>query len=118
MAELVTDRSDPRLTHGVDAEEVPQAAAYLILSEEERAKGFVRPVRRSYVHAKELGGCGAVTTMSQAIAETYARDPGFYGATYCVSCRRHLPVGENGQFVWDGPYDPKTGRYETEKVGT
>ena len=25
---------------------------YLVLSEEERAKGFIRPVRRSYIHKK------------------------------------------------------------------
>ena len=118
MAELITDPSDPRLTHGIDTEKVPQADAYLVLSDEERSKGFVRPVRRRYVHARELGGCGAVTTMSQAIAETYARDPHFYGATYCVRCQRHLPVGEHGQFVWDGAYDPVTGIYKTERVGT
>jgi hypothetical protein len=39
--------------------------------------------------------------MSQAIAETYAREPGFYGATYCVNCQIHRPVGERGEFVWD-----------------
>ena len=33
------------------------------------------------------------------IAETYARDPKFYGGTYCVSCRMHRPVAE---FTWDG----------------
>jgi hypothetical protein len=40
-----SDRSDPRLTHGVDDEPAPMAEAYLVLSEDERAKGFVRPVR-------------------------------------------------------------------------
>lgn len=68
------------------------------LSDEERAKEFVRPVDRTYVHTT----CGTVTTMAQAIAETYARDPKFYGATYCVYCKQHLPVGEKGEFVWDG----------------
>ena len=38
------------------------------------AKGFVRPVRRSYRHLK----CGDVTTMALSIAETYASDPAFY----------------------------------------
>ena len=94
---LTSDRNDPRLTHGVDGEPVPQAEAYLILSDEELAKGFVRPVRRSYVHLV----CGTVTSMAQEIAETYARTPRFYGATYCVRCQRHLPVGEDGEFVWD-----------------
>lgn len=91
---------------------------YVVLTEDERAKGFVRPVRRSYVHAQELGGCGAVTHMHQAIAETYARQPGYYGGTYCAGCKDHFPVGEHGQFVWDGPYDPVTGVYETDRVGT
>lgn len=79
--------------------------AYVVLSAEERAKGFIRPVRRSYVHKK----CGAVTTMGQALAETYARDPAFYNGTFCVGCRAHYPVGADGEFTWDGT---------TEKVGT
>ncbi len=48
----------------------------------------------------KVGGCGTVTTMAQALAETYARDPSFYGATYCAGCRTHLPVGAYGEFVW------------------
>lgn len=44
-------------------------------------------------------GCGSVTKMSSSIAETYARDPKFYDATFCVRCGNHLPVSE---FVWDG----------------
>ena len=75
---------------------------YVVLSEEERAKGFVRPVRRTYTHLK----CGTDTTMGQALAETYARDPGFYSGTFCVNCRAHFPVDE---FVWLGT---------EEKVGT
>lgn len=89
-----TDPSHPDLKRGVDTEKVPQNKAYLILSPEEIAKGFVRPVRRTYVHDK----CGVATTMSQAISETYARDPYFYGATYCCGCSKHLPVSE---FKWD-----------------
>jgi hypothetical protein len=91
---LTDDPDDPRLTHGVDPEPGPQAQAYLILSEAERAKGFVRPVRRSYIHR----ACGAATTMGRALAETYARDPGFYGATYCTTCRWHRDVAE---FTWE-----------------
>lgn len=97
MSGLTDDRNDPALTHGSDSEPVPQAEKYLILSDAERAKGFVRPVRHAYIHTVN---CGAMTTMSQAIAETYARDPHFYGSTYCVACRMHLPVGEDGEFVW------------------
>lgn len=69
---------------------------YLVLSDEERAKGFVRPLRDTYLHET----CGTTTTMSRAIAETYARVPHFYGATYCVHCRMHRPVGDLGEFVW------------------
>lgn len=106
---LTDDPKDPALGHGVNATPVPQNEKYLVLSEAERAKGFVRPVRRSYVHATELGGCGTLTYMGQALSETYARDPSFYGATYCCGCSMHRPVGANGEFYWDGT---------TEKVGT
>lgn len=42
-------------------------------------------------------GCEVRTTMGRALSETYARDPKFYGATFCCGCNRHLPVEE---FVW------------------
>lgn len=97
-----TDSSDPRLGRGVDSEPIEQHEVYLVLSEEERGKGFVRPYVTSYVHAKELGGCGVVTHMNRALSETYARDPHFYGATYCCGCRMHRPVGVSGEFYWVG----------------
>jgi hypothetical protein len=147
---VTTDPDDPRLGHGTDEEPGPQNAAYLVLSEEERGKGFTRPLRLSYRHVGVPGpryllrdlterererydgcgyvkyeeyppangsgtigrfwtqaqldavgkGCGTVTTMGRAIAETYSRNFAFYGATYCCGCRRHLPVGENGEFTW------------------
>lgn len=122
-----------------------QNEAYKVLAPHERAKGFVRPVRTSYVHAGPSGpkydirplteeeaenfgdsfdyfeeypegersrgkfwtqeqidavgnGCGTRTFMSQTIAETYAREPKFYGSTFCTGCRTHLPVDE---FLWD-----------------
>jgi hypothetical protein len=103
---LTDDRNDPRLGHGTDDAPIGgQHDTYLVLSDEERTRGFVRPVRRSYKHLT----CGSITTMGQAIAETYARDPKFYGATYCVHCDMHRPVGPDGEFVWDGT---------DEKVGT
>lgn len=79
--------------------------SYVVLSEEERAKGFVRPVRQSYVHTK----CQAVTRMGLALAETYARDPQFYSGTYCATCRDHFPVGADGEFFWE---------HTGERVGT
>jgi len=89
-----------------------QQKAYVVLTAEERAKGYVRPVRCSYVHVGANaqwdgavlvklgeGGCGTLTTMARDIAETYAREPAFYGGTFCVGCRKHLPLAG---FVWDG----------------
>lgn len=70
---------------------------YIVLTEDERRKGFVRPVRYAYIHEK----CCTRTTMGQAIAETYARDPEFYGATFCCGCRAHFPVGPHGEFHWE-----------------
>jgi hypothetical protein len=96
VAELTSDPHDPRLTHGVDDSPMPQADAYLVLSDEERAQGFVRPLRLSYQHLT----CGSITTMGLAIAETYAREPHFYGATYCATCGMHRRVGVDGEFVW------------------
>ena len=130
-----------------------QQKGYIVLSDAERAKGFVRPVRYSYRHVgarpihptRELtaeeherydqygyvlyeeyppgvgpsgcfwtverlkSGCGSVTTMGRALAETYARDPKFYGGTFCCHCGKHFPVGEHGEFVWEGT---------DERVGT
>ena len=75
-----------------------QQRDYVVLSTEERAKGFVRPVRSSYIHEK----CGGETRMAASLAETYARSPDFYSGTFCCGCRAHFPVGKNGEFVWSG----------------
>lgn len=136
---LTTDPNDPRLKEGKPEGQNP---VYLVLSEDERAKGFVRPYRDAYQHVgirpkyplrdltdderarnANLGyvkyeeypesesplcgrywtraqldsGCWTVTTMGRALSETYARQPDFYGATFCFRCNRHFPVGE---FVW------------------
>ena len=82
-----------------------QKADHWVLSEAERAKGYVRPVRLTYTHEK----CGTSTRMPVACAETYARKPGFYGGTFCCYCGAYFPVGTNGEFVWD---------QGGEKVGT
>lgn len=94
---LTTDRNDPGLQ---EIEPSGQQKKYLVLSDEERVKGFVRPVRNSYRHLK----CGHVTTMGSALSETYARDPKFYGGTFCCGCGRHFDlVDAEGKrtFVWD-----------------
>jgi hypothetical protein len=160
------DRSKVSTLHGATPEQVRAQHAtqpegqhpdYIVLNDEERAKGFVRPVRQSYRHVgtpapkyaladldseqseryKERSyvkfekypddhplhgrywtqaqldavgkGCGQVTSMGSALSETYARDPKFYGATFCCQCNKHLPVGAEGEFVWDGT---------DERVGT
>ena len=139
---LTTDRNSPCLNE--TDPRTGQQLCYLVLSEEERARGFVRPVRASYKHVgirptfptrplteeeqerfagqeyvafepypqerrPSLGrfwtqeqlnsGCGVVTTMARELAETYAREPKFYGATFCCHCGRHIKVEE---FEWIG----------------
>lgn len=124
-----------------------QHSSYIVLCEEERRKGFVRPYRDAYKHVgrekhvvvepegcpqcgaaqsflrpadidpnkrlcldcghvfmprmtasgERTGGCNTVTTMGRPLSETYARDPKFYGSTFCVNCNAHFPVAE---FVW------------------
>lgn len=103
----LTDRTQVYPGHRETVKEGPrqgQQKDYVVLAEEEIAKGFVRPWRDSYKHLK----CGAVTTMGSTLADTYARDPYFYSGTFCATCRSHFPVGDDGAFVWlDG-----------QKVGT
>lgn len=85
-----------------------QQRAYVVLSDTERSKGFVRPYRDAYRHLT----CGKITTMGRSIAETYARDPEFYSGTFCTACRAHFPVGPDGQFTWyemNGTEGPKVG---------
>ena len=113
-----SDRNDPRLGYGSDTSPVPQNEVYLVMSEEDRRRGFVRPVRRSYRHQDPE--CGAVTTMGTALAETYAANPGYYGSTYCCACQMH-PTGTKLflRLFWPGPkpyrsehlkYPPPPGR--------
>lgn len=91
---ITTDRHDGCL-HEID-EETGMQKCYLVLPDGQR-KDLVCPVRRTYIHEK----CGSTTTMGQALAETYAAQPDFYGATMCVTCRAHFPVGATGEFVWE-----------------
>ena len=95
-----------------DLKENGQQKGYVVLTPEERAKGFIRPVRTTYVHVglnptmdgivlikPGKNGCGSRTRMLQDISETYARDPKFYSGTFCIGCRTHLPLAE---FYWEG----------------
>lgn len=94
--------------HAPTEEKLPdgQNADHYVLCPEDRARGFVRPLRTSYIHEK----CGTVTRMPLACAETYAAQPSYYGSTFCCTCREYFPVGANGEFVWDD--------VSREKVGT
>jgi hypothetical protein len=108
-----TNGKTPAEVRAGQTNDTGQHEGYIVLCAEERAKGFVRPYRDAYKHVGPLqqlvndagedthqvrtGGCGTTTTMGRALSETYARDPSFYGATFCVHCNRHLPVAE---FVW------------------
>lgn len=76
-----------------------QQENYLVLSAEERAKGFVRPLRSSYRHL----ACTGITSMGPALSETYARNPKFYGGTFCCNCGEHFPLklpDGSPAFVW------------------
>lgn len=145
--EVVTLSGNPRDPNyqGGDPRDIDPSTGmhqdYWVLSKEERAKGFVKPVRKSYIHTgarpkyslvdltdeqkelyKDVGyvkfekypegstatgrfwtqeklssGCGNLTSMGTALAETYARDPHFYGSTYCCTCMKHFPLDE---FKW------------------
>lgn len=68
---------------------------YVVLSDEDRANGFVRALRNSYVHSK----CGVETRLHFRIAETFARDPKYYSGTYCAGCKSHFNLD---QFNWSG----------------
>ena len=103
---LTTDRNDGCL-YETDTL-TGQQKCYLVLPDGAR-KELVHPVRVNYRHLK----CGAITTMDRTIAETYAAQPSFYGATFCVHCRTHLPVGAYGEFVW-----VNCDREDTEGNGT
>jgi hypothetical protein len=87
---------DPKVPHaqgGPDDEPVRQADVYLVMSEEERAKGYMRPLRFNYYHLI----CGTITTMHRDIAETFSCNPEFYHDTFCAYCSKHRPLSE---FVW------------------
>ena len=63
---------------------------------------YKQPVRNKYRHLK----CGVVTMMrGDDLSLTYATNPGYYGATFCVGCRSHLPLSE---FVWEPDNVPMT----------
>lgn len=97
--ELVSGAPVPKDRSHTELKLNGQQKDYVILSSEERAKGFVKPVRTSYFHHK----CKTITTMALVIAETYARNPSFYTGTFCVNCQGHFPLA---QFQWEPDGEP------------
>ena len=62
---------------------------------EDGTPDFVQPIRNQYRHKT----CGTSTTMrGDDLTYTYATNPGYYGGTFCVGCREHLPLSE---FEWE-----------------
>lgn len=51
---------------------------------------FVQSVRDTYVHEE----CGTSTTMLGDLPESIARNPTYYGKTFCTTCGKHVPVEE------------------------
>lgn len=92
--QLCTTSGEPvEKVRSEQTQETGQHKGYIVLCQDERNKGFVRPYRDTYRHRT----CGAVTKMGRALSETYARDPLFYSHTFCVGCNYHCPVTE---FEW------------------
>ena len=56
-------------------------------------------VGRFWTQEQLNSGCNTNSKMASAIAETYARDPKFYGSTFCCQCGSHFSVKE---FIWKG----------------
>ncbi len=66
---LTTNPNDPCLKEGQN--DVGQNECYLILSEDERAKGFVRPVRRSYIHVGKRIDISKMRELTEGENERY-----------------------------------------------
>lgn len=79
------------------AEEKERYDQYGYIKYEEYPTSGTLGAGRFWTDAMLQSGCGTTTRAGRALSETYARDPTFYGATFCVSCNKHLPVAE---FVW------------------
>lgn len=118
---LTTDLNDPEISRGPVIRPVRQKYKHVgerprfplrdLTAEEAelyKNEGFVKfevypeseaPATGRFWTDKQLrSGCGSLTTMGIALAETYARQPTFYGATYCCGCQMHRPVSE---FAWE-----------------
>lgn len=65
-----------------------------------RAKTFVRPLRRYYIHLL----CGGATQLGDAVAEMWAANHQCLGGAHCQRCRDGFPL-VNAQglraFIWE-----------------
>ena len=96
---LVTDPKDPRLTRYAGPEEpAPQAEVYLVLSEGERSKGWVRPLRSTYRH---VGAPGPKHPLRDLTADEEKR----YGGIRYVKFEEYLRE----------PISSVTGRFWTQE---
>lgn len=85
-------------TRALTAEEQERYAPYHYVAYEEYPENAPHGgCGRFWTQAQLNSGCGTVTHMGQALSETYAADPTYYGATFCAHCRKHFSVAE---FVW------------------
>ena len=90
MTRITDDPNDPGIERGgADSAPRPQSEAYLVLSEEERARGFVRPVRSAYKHVGVAGPVYPLRDITLEEIELHARSgwvkyekypPGFEGS--------------------------------------
>lgn len=84
-------------TRDLTPDELKQYKAWNYVKYEMYPASELPLVGKYWTAAQLKNGCGAVTTMGPELSATYARDPKFYGSTYCVGCKRHLHVSE---FRW------------------
>jgi hypothetical protein len=76
------------------------------LTDQERAQGFVRPLRTRVLHTTAAPGrpvCGRPSAMSIGQAEDMAKDPASWTSCWCAVCGRRLPVN---QFTWQADGSP------------
>lgn len=65
----------------------------VVLTEQELAAGFVRPLRLRVLHIF----CGRPSAVMAGQAEDLAKDPASWSTCWCGVCGRRLPIE---QFTW------------------
>lgn len=106
-----TDPNDLRLDRGISKDKTKQNEVHLILSEEERAKGFVRPVRRTYIHTgtrikrhkdgRLYGLLIGIDEPTYPIDEYYTKDAGYKG--YIKYPKEAKPLV--GKYITEAEFD-------------